>query len=103
MGKFDLITCNAPYIPTAEIETLDGSVKDYEPYLALDGGEDGLDIIRPVISLWKSVLKDRGTIMLEIGEGQSQMVQSLLRQAGFSKVLALEDTAGTERIIVGQL
>lgn len=103
MGKFDLITCNAPYIPTAEIETLDSSVKDYEPYQALDGGEDGLDIVRPVISLWKSVLKDNGTIMLEIGEGQSPAVQSLLKQAGFSKVLALRDTAGTERIIVGQL
>ena len=103
MGKFDLITCNAPYVPTAEIETLDSSVKDYEPYQALDGGEDGLDIIRPVISLWKSVLKDRGTIMLEIGEGQSPAVQALLKQAGFSKVLALQDTAGTERIIVGQL
>lgn len=103
MGKFDLITCNAPYIPTAEIETLDNSVKDYEPFQALDGGEDGLDIIRPVISLWKSVLKDRGTIMLEIGEGQSPMVQSLLRQGGFSRTLALKDTADTERIIVGQL
>lgn len=103
MGKFDLITCNAPYIPTAEIETLDSSVKDYEPYQALDGGEDGLDIIRSVITLWKSVLKDRGTIMLEIGEGQSQAVQNLLTRAGFSRTLALKDTAGTERIIVGQL
>ncbi len=103
MGKFDLITCNAPYIPTAEIETLDSSVKDYEPYQALDGGEDGLDIIRSVITLWKSVLKDRGTIMLEIGEGQSEAVQYLLTRAGFSRTLALKDTAGTERIIVGQL
>lgn len=103
LGKFDLITCNAPYIPTAEIETLDGSVKDYEPYQALDGGEDGLDIIRPVIALWKSVLKDRGTIMLEIGEGQSLEVQMLLTQAGFTHVGALRDTGGTDRIIVGRL
>lgn len=103
LGKFDLITCNAPYIPTAEIETLDGSVKDYEPYQALDGGADGLDIIRPVIALWKSVLKDRGTIMLEIGEGQSLEVQMLLTQAGFTHVGALRDTGGTDRIIVGRL
>ena len=103
MGKFDLITCNAPYIPTAEIETLDSSVKDYEPYQALDGGEDGLDIIRPVIALWKSVLKDRGTIMLEIGEGQSLEVQMLLTQAGFAQVGALRDGGGTDRIIVGRL
>ena len=103
LGKFDLITCNAPYIPTAEIETLDSSVKDYEPYQALDGGEDGLDVIRPVIGLWKSVLKDRGTIMLEIGEGQSLEVQMLLTQAGFTQVGALRDTGGTDRIIVGRL
>ena len=103
LGKFDLITCNAPYIPTAEIETLDSSVKDYEPWQALDGGEDGLDIIRPVIALWKSVLKDRGTIMLEIGEGQSLEVQMLLTQAGFTQVGALRDAGGTDRIIVGRL
>lgn len=103
LGKFDLITCNAPYIPTAEIETLDSSVKDYEPWQALDGGADGLDIIRPVIALWKSVLKDRGTIMLEIGEGQSLEVQMLLTQAGFTQVGALRDGGGTDRIIVGRL
>jgi len=103
LGKFDLITCNAPYVPTAEIETLDASVKDYEPYQALDGGEDGLDIIRPVISLWKSVLKDNGSIMLEIGEGQSETVQALLTEAGFTSVGALRDPGGTDRVIVGRL
>lgn len=103
LGTFDLITCNAPYIPTAEIETLDASVKGYEPYQALDGGPDGLDIIRPVVTQWKSVLRDRGTIMLEIGEGQSAAVQELLTQAGFAQVGALQDTGGTDRIIVGRL
>lgn len=103
MGKFDLIVCNAPYVPTAEIETLDVSVRDYEPYHALDGGEDGLDIIRPVISLWKSVLKDSGAIMLEIGEGQAPAVEALLTDAGFTGVGALKDTGGTERVILGHL
>jgi release factor glutamine methyltransferase len=103
LGKFDLLVCNAPYIPTAEIENLDASVKDYEPYAALDGGEDGLDIIRPVVSLWKSVLRDRGTIMLEIGEGQSPAVQALLAENGFGNIHALPDTGGTERVVVGQL
>ncbi len=103
LGKFDLLVCNAPYIPTAEIETLDASVKDYEPYRALDGGEDGLDIIRPVIALWKSVLRDSGTIMLEIGEGQAPAVTELLSQAGFAEIEALRDTGGTERVIVGHL
>ena len=103
LGKFDLITCNAPYIPTAELETLDRSVRDYEPRRALDGGEDGLDIIRPVAALWKSVLKDRGAIMLEVGEGQSEAVQQLLLKAGFARARALQDAGGTERLIVGQL
>lgn len=103
LGDFDLIVCNAPYIPTAEIETLDSSVKDYEPYHALDGGEDGLDIIRPVIRLWKSILRPEGTMMLEVGEGQAETVQALMEEAGFAKTMTLKDTAGTQRIVVGRL
>ena len=103
LGTFDLITCNAPYIPTAELASLDSSVKDYEPIQALDGGEDGLDIIRPVIRLWKSVLKDNGAIMLEIGEGQAPAVRELLAQAGFTSIYALKDTAGTDRVMAARL
>ena len=103
MGKFDLLVCNAPYIPTAEIETLDSSVKDYEPTAALNGGADGLDIIRAVLRLWRSVLKEKGVMMLEIGEGQAQTVMELMKAAGFAGVRALQDTAGTERVIVGHL
>ncbi len=103
LGSFDLITCNAPYIPSAELASLDSSVRDYEPVEALDGGKDGLDIIRPVIRLWKSVLKDNGVLMLEIGEGQAPAVKTLLEKAGFTGVGTLKDTAGTERVIAGRL
>ena len=103
LGKFDLITCNAPYIPSAELVGLDPSVRDYEPVAALDGGEDGLDVIRPVVKHWKSCLKDNGVIMLEIGEGQAPAVTELLNQAGFRRVGALQDTGGTDRVIVGLL
>ncbi len=103
LGTFDLVTCNAPYIPTAELETLDPSVKDYEPIQALDGGEDGLDVIRPVIRLWKSVLRDNGVLMLEIGEGQAPAVAALLKDAGFAAIRTLQDTAGTERVVVARL
>ncbi len=103
LGKFDLITCNAPYIPTAEIGTLDISVREYEPYHALDGGADGLDIIRPVIALWKSVLKDSGVLMLEIGEGQAETVRGLMAEAGFTEVNTILDAGGTERVITGIL
>ena len=103
LGRFDLITCNAPYIASGELAELDSSVRDYEPVAALDGGEDGLEIIRPVIALWKSVLTDNGAIMLEIGEGQARAVGELLTQAGFQKVGALQDTNGTDRVMVGRL
>ncbi len=102
MGRFDLIVCNAPYVPTAELETLDASVREYEPIGALDGGPDGLDVIRKVVSLWKTVLKDSGTIMLEIGEGQAPAVEALLTEAGFSGIRALLDARGTERVIVAK-
>ena len=102
LGTFDLVTCNAPYVPTAELQTLDSSVKDYEPILALDGGEDGLDVIRPVIALWKSVLRDNGVIMLEVGEGQAQPVAQLLAQAGFAAIRTLKDTGGTDRVVVAR-
>ena len=103
LGDFDLITCNAPYIPTAELETLDSSVKDYEPVQALDGGEDGLDIIRPVIRLWKSVLRDKGVLMLEVGEGQAPTVGQLLEQAGFEAVTFFKDTGGTDRVVAARI
>ena len=103
LGDFDLITCNAPYIPTGELETLDSSVRDYEPIAALDGGKDGLDIIRPVIRLWKSVLRDNGVLMLEIGEGQAPAVEALFKQAGFSNIHTLQDTGGTDRVVLARL
>ena len=103
LGRFDLITCNAPYVPTAEIGELDPSVWAYEPWQALDGGEDGLDLIRPVISLWKSVLKDSGSIMLEIGEGQAEAVRQLLTEAGFTDTAAIVDAGGAERIMTARL
>ena len=65
LGRFDLIVCNPPYIPTGELETLDGSVRDYEPHSALDGGEDGLMFYRTVTEKWRAVLKPGGSIMFE--------------------------------------
>ncbi len=103
LGKFDLLVCNAPYIPSGEIATLDASVREYEPHMALDGGADGLDIIRAMVPLWRSVLKDGGAMMLEIGEGQSEAVQQLLAENGFVRTGALQDPSGTERVVIGHL
>ena len=102
VGTFDVILCNPPYIPSAEIPALDPSVRDFEPIRALDGGEDGLDFYRAVLKNWKSVLRSGGQLFFEVGEGQSGAVQSLLLQAGFSDVHAVLDSGGVERVIYGR-
>ena len=101
MGEYDLLVSNPPYIRSDEIETLDVSVKDYEPRLALDGGEDGLKFYRSILSRWLSVLSDSGSVIMEIGEGQSEDVQELMRSAGLHEVRSAPDNYGTERIVIG--
>lgn len=103
LGKFDLLVSNPPYIETDEIETLDASVRQWEPHLALDGGSDGLDFYRSIIQGWKSVLKDNGTIIFELGEGQAEDVKTMLREAGFQKVGGAFDTLSVERVVYGSL
>ena len=102
MENFDLLACNPPYITSEEMKTLDPSVRDWEPALALDGGEDGLAFYRDVLPKWKSVLKDNGAAIFEVGEGQAESVRQLLREAGFGFIGTALDTLGTERVIYGR-
>ena len=102
MENFDMIACNPPYIAESEIETLDSSVKDFEPRLALDGGEDGLVFYRAILRYWKSVLKDDGIIIFEVGEGQAESVRALLTEAGFHNLGCALDTIGVERVVYGR-
>lgn len=101
MGEYDLLVSNPPYIASAEIETLDVSVKDYEPRLALDGGEDGLNFYRSILSRWLSVLSDSAFVIMEIGEAQSESVTELMRKAGLKSVRSVKDNFGTERVVIG--
>lgn len=103
IGEFDMIVSNPPYIASEEILGLDGSVRDYEPLWALDGGKDGLDFYRSIIKYWKVLLKDKGYILFEVGEGQAEEVIGMLRSAGFSSVDTRKDTLGTERVVIGRL
>ena len=103
LGTYDCILCNPPYIPTGDIAGLDVSVRDFEPHDALDGGEDGLDFYRSVLKNWKGVLRSGGMLFFEVGEGQSEAVQSLMRQAGFLDIHAVLDSGGVERVIYGNL
>ena len=77
LGAFDAIVANPPYIPTAEIAALAGEVRDHEPLLALDGGEDGLDFYRRIASGYDGYLAEGGALMLEVGAGQAEAVAAL--------------------------
>ena len=102
IGEFDMIVSNPPYVPTDEIQTLDTSVKDYEPVWALDGGKDGLDFYRSIIKYWNVLLKDNGYILFEVGEDQAESVAEMLMCAGFSSVTTRKDTMGTDRVVMAR-
>lgn len=99
-GKFNLIVCNPPYIETATIETLDKSVKDYEPRLALDGGADGLKFYRILAEQAPKHLEKGGMLVLEIGYNQGEAVKEILAQ-NFD-VEVTKDYGGNDRIVVAQ-
>ena len=97
--KYDIIISNPPYIPTKEIGSLDNSVKDWEPKLALDGGIDGLDFYRKIAYLSPSYLNENGKLFLEIGFNQSEDVSWLLKN-NFKDIEVFNDYSGLPRIVV---
>ena len=99
--KVDLITANLPYVPTADWRKLDRQVRAYEPRSALDGGDDGLDLIRGLIIQATQRLRPGGAILLETGEDQTAPTESLLRTAGFASVATAFDLGGRPRIVIG--
>ena len=102
-GKFDLLVSNPPYIERKVIPTLMEEVREYDPYIALDGGEDGLDFYRRIIGGAQDYLKRGGQILMEIGSGQAQAVSELLREAGFKEIDVCRDFAGLDRVVSGRL
>lgn len=101
LGEFDCIVSNPPYIPTADIEGLDSSVKDYEPLMALDGGEDGLDFYRAIAEKWRDALAKDGRLYFEVGIGQADDVVRIMRNAGFGDIEIVKDTLGINRVVYG--
>lgn len=97
--RFDMIVSNPPYIPTDVIDELQSEVRMHEPVLALDGKKDGLFFYRKIISQIKRHLKADGYIYLEVGHDQSKAVSHLLNAAGFTKIEAIKDIPGVERVI----
>jgi release factor glutamine methyltransferase len=100
-GTFDVIVSNPPYIPSAEIGTLMPEVSDFEPIQALDGGEDGLDFYRRIISQAPEYLKENGYLFFEIGYDQGLAVWRLMCEAGFADVTVIKDLAGNDRVVRG--
>ena len=102
LGTFDLIVSNPPYVTPAEIRKLDSSVKDFEPRMALDGGTDGLDFYRCIVSNWTPLLKEGGWLAFEIGETQAAGVMTLMSNAGMHDIAVEKDTAGLDRVVYGR-
>ncbi len=86
-GRFDIIVTNPPYIPSKDIETLQREVRDYEPRLALDGGEDGLDIYRRIAAEASKYLNRGGTLMMEVGEGEAAEIVKLFKGNAYSVIV----------------
>ena len=100
---FDLIISNPPYIPTAEIETLDPEVRDYDPRGALDGGADGLDFYRRFATEARGFLKPHGKIMLEFGDGQSDAIRKIFEAQKWIVEAIREDYTHRQRILIARL
>ena len=101
--QFDLITCNPPYVTSAEYNRLDKNVKDYEPRLALHAGTDGLDIYRRIAQSISQFLKPDAALMLEIGYAQGPAVKELLEQTGiFAEIKIEKDHSDNDRIITAK-
>ena len=100
---FDLIVSNPPYVPTRDLESLQNEVKDHEPGSALFGGEDGLDVVRRVVTEAPKYMKPKGFILMEIGWDQSDPVNDLFDPSLWSEVRFLSDLQGIPRIVKAQI
>ena len=103
LGEFQCIVSNPPYIPRADIETLDASVRDYEPHLALDGGEDGLDFYQTISGKWKDALAPGGRLYFEVGIGQADSALRIMRAQGFGDIQIVKDLHDIPRVVFGTL
>lgn len=102
LGTFDLIVSNPPYVTTGEYESLEPSVRDYEPRMALDGGDDGLDFYRAIVENFTTALKPGGFLCFEFGLGQQEAVCGILEQGGYEVCRLRDDNQGITRAVIAQ-
>ena len=101
--KFDLIVSNPPYIASHQLKNLDEGIKYFEPKIALDGGNDGLDVIRKVIYKSRKILKNNGMLAIEIGNGQYKKVSQILKLNKFKEKFLIKDFRDNIRCIFSVL
>lgn len=100
--RFNLIVSNPPYVPQGEITGLPADIRDHEPHLALDGGPDGLDVIRRLVRESRDRLQSGGWLMFEISPEQADVGTVLIQEAGYSQVGVKNDLAGQPRVVIGK-
>ena len=101
-GQYHAIVSNPPYIRTDVIKGLMEEVRLYEPYMALDGHEDGLYFYRKIIAQAGAYLKPQGLLAFEIGYDQGEAVSSLMKEQGYRQVQVVKDLAGLDRVVTGR-
>lgn len=101
--QFELIVSNPPYVPLADIATLQPEVRDHEPHVALTGGSSGLSIIKRIVAGAPEYLKPQGHLLIEIGFGQHERVDSLFDRGIWTHVKFLADLQGIPRIVTAQI
>ncbi len=101
--SFDIIVSNPPYIPTEEIEELQAEVRFHDPFMALDGKEDGLYFYRKIVENAGNYLKPGGFLVCEIGCSQGEDVKEMFESCGFLDVKVIKDLAGLDRVVRGKL
>jgi release factor glutamine methyltransferase len=101
--RFDVVTANPPYVPAGDVPSLMADVRDHEPRLALEGGADGLDVLRRVVSDVPAHLVRGGVLAVEVGAGQAPAVAALFEGAGLTGVAIERDYARIERVVSGVL
>ncbi len=102
LGKFDFIVSNPPYVTAAQMKTLPHSVRDYEPHLALYGGQDGLDFYRAIAGNYTAALKPGGFLCFEFGMGQADAVCAILEENGYTILERSRDNQKIERAVLAQ-
>lgn len=98
--RFDVVVANPPYIPSGDLDHLQPEVRDHEPRLALDGGPDGLRVIRRLATEARAWLRPQGRLFLEVGDGQAEAARALFAEAGWSEVTVDNDWTNRPRMLI---